>query len=57
MLVDGTPLSDVDLARLKAKQGQASPVQRAATASRRPSLNWRETLRWTVAALARELQT
>jgi hypothetical protein len=55
--VDGTPLSEVDLARLKAKQGQASPVRRVATASRRPSLNWRETLRWTVAALAKELQT
>jgi hypothetical protein len=56
-VVDGTPLSELDLARLKAKQAQPTAVQRVAAEWRRPSLNWRETLRWTTVAAAAELRT
>ena len=56
MLVDGTPLSELDLARLKAKQGPASVVERVAAEWQRPSPNVRKTLGWTALALARELK-
>ena len=54
--MDGTPLSEIDLARLKAKQGPASVVERVAAEWQRPSPNVRKTLGWTALALARELK-
>src|SRR5256885_6263758 len=57
VLVDGTPLSELDFARLKAKQAPDSAAERVAVEWRRPSLNWRQTLRWTSLAVARELKT
>src|SRR2546430_2262407 len=41
VLVDGTPLSELDFARLKAKQAPDSAAERVAVEWRRPSLNWR----------------
>lgn len=55
MLVDGTPLSELDLARLKAKQGPAAVVERVTAEWRHPSPT--ETLRWTAHAVTRELNT
>jgi hypothetical protein len=55
--VDGTPLSELDLARLKAKQSQPEVVVRAPLEWHRPSLDWRRSLQWSASALARELKT
>jgi hypothetical protein len=57
VVVDGTPLSELDFARLKAKQAPDAAAERAAVEWRRPSLNWRQTLGWTSFAVARELKT
>jgi hypothetical protein len=56
VLVDRTPLSELDLARLKAKQSQAAEVARPALAWPRPALDWRS-LRATRWAVAREAKT
>jgi len=56
-LVDGTPLSELDFVRLKAKQAPDAAAERVAVEWRRPSLNWRQTLGWTSFAVARELKT
>jgi hypothetical protein len=55
--VEGTPLSELELARLKAKQAPDSAVDRVAAEWRRPSASLRQTLGWTSFALARELKT
>jgi hypothetical protein len=51
--VDGEPLSDADLARLKAR-GRTSALRRVAAEWRRPSESWQQTLRWTALALRDE---
>ena len=56
-LVDTAPLSELDLARLKAKQGPESAVDRVAAEWRGPSTSWRQTLGWTAFAFHRELKT
>jgi len=53
--VEGTPLGELDLARLKARQGLAAVAERVGVDWRRPSPA--ATLRWTTSALARELAT
>jgi hypothetical protein len=57
VLVEGTPLSELDLARLKAKQSHAVVVARASLGWPRPTLDWRGGLQATGRALARELET
>lgn len=47
------PLSELDLARLKAR-GRQTALGRLAAEWRRPSESWRERLRWTMLALADE---
>ena len=55
--MDGTPLGELDLARLKAKQSQPEVLARPALAWRRPSLDWRRNLQWSASALTGELKT
>jgi hypothetical protein len=55
--VEGTPLGELDVARLKAKQALEPAAEQGSVEWRRPSLNWRQTLGWTSFALARELKT
>ncbi|TMD41557.1 MAG: hypothetical protein E6I88_07210, partial [Chloroflexi bacterium] len=51
--MDAQPISELDLARLKA-HGSQSGLRRVATEWRRPSDSWAQTLRWTGLALADE---
>jgi hypothetical protein len=51
--MDATPISDLELARLKAR-GTESALRRVAAEWRRPSDSWQQTLRWTGLALADE---
>jgi hypothetical protein len=57
VLVDGQPLSDLELARLKAGRGRGSAFQRVTAEWRRPSDSWQQTVRWTATALAGESRT
>ena len=49
--MDARPLSAVDFRRLKARSGPLSAFQRVAAEWQRPSVNWRQTLRWTWVAM------
>ena len=51
--MDAQPISELDLARLKA-HGSQSGLRRVAAEWRRPSDSWQQTLRWTGLALADE---
>jgi hypothetical protein len=55
--VDVAPLSQLELARLKAKQGAGSAVQAVTSQWQRPSLNPRAAVRWMRIALLAELRT
>ena len=52
--MDGQPLSEVDLARLKAGRPAGSAWQRVTGELHRPSDSWEQTLRWTGLAMADE---
>ena len=54
--METAPLSELDLARLKARQA-SRPAVHPAAGWRRPIPNWRDTLGWTGVALTRELKT
>jgi hypothetical protein len=54
--VDAAPLSQLELARLKAKQRAGSAVQRVRTEWRAPSFNLRDAIRWTQIALVGEVR-
>ena len=54
--VDAAPLSQLELARLKAKRA-GSAVERVATEWRLPSFNPRDVMRWTRIALTAEVRT
>jgi len=56
-VVDAAPLSELELARLKAKQGAGAAVQRLTGEWRPPSFNPHDTIRWTRLALSAELAT
>jgi hypothetical protein len=56
-LVDAAPLSQLELARLKAKQRAGAAVQRVTSEGRPTSLNPRDAIRWTRVALAAEART
>jgi len=55
--VETAPLSELDLARLKARQASLPAVHPVAAVSRRPLPSWRDTLGWTGVAVTRELKT
>jgi hypothetical protein len=55
--VETAPLSELDLARLKARQTTRPAVQRMAAGWRRPLPSWRDTLGWSGVALTREVKT
>jgi hypothetical protein len=57
VLVETAPLSELDLARLKARQASLPVVQAKAPGWRRTMPGWRETLGWTGFALTREVKT
>ncbi len=55
--METAPLSELDLARLKARQGQPVAVQQMPAESHRPMPSVRDTIGWTGVALTRELKT
>jgi hypothetical protein len=55
--VETAPLSELDLARLKARQGRGTAVERPSMEWRRPLPSLRETVGWTWVALTREAKT
>ena len=55
--METAPLSELDLARLKARQASLPAVHPVAAVSRRPLPSWRDTLGWTGVAVTRELKT
>jgi hypothetical protein len=56
-LVEAAPLSELEVARLKARQAERATVQPLAQGWRRPLPSWRDTLGWTGVALTREVKT
>jgi len=54
--VETAPLSELDLARLKARQASLPTVKPLAAGWRRPLPSWRDTLGWSGVALAREVK-
>jgi hypothetical protein len=54
--VETAPLSELDLARLKARQASRPAVQPMAAGWRRPLPRWRDTLGWSGVALTREVK-
>jgi hypothetical protein len=54
--VETAPLSELDLARLKARQATRPAVQPMAAGWRRPLPSWRDTLGWSGVALTREVK-
>ena len=56
-LVDAAPLSELELARLKAKQRAGDVVERVTSEWRPPSFNPNDLIRWTRVALTTELRT
>jgi hypothetical protein len=54
--VETAPLSELDLARLKARQASRPAVQPMAAGWRRPLPSWRDTLGWSGVALTREVK-
>lgn len=52
-MVEAQPISEVDLARLKAR-GRQSALGRVAAEWQRPSDSWQQTVRWTVVAIGDE---
>jgi hypothetical protein len=54
--VEAAPLSELELARLKARQGLSTTVQPPAAGWHRPLPSWRDTLSWSGVALTRELK-
>jgi len=54
--VETAPLSELDLARLKARQGSRPAVLPVASGGRRPLPSLRDTVGWTGVALTRELK-
>jgi hypothetical protein len=54
--VDGQPLSAADLQRLKSRRTQVAPTAPTAPRWRRPTGDWRQTLRWAFIALGTEAQ-
>jgi hypothetical protein len=54
--VETAPLSELDLARLKARQASRLAVQPVAAGWRRPLPSWRDTLGWSGVALTREVK-
>ena len=55
--METAPLSELDLARLKARQASLPAVHPVAAGSHRPLPSWRDTLGWTGVAVTRELKT
>jgi hypothetical protein len=55
--VETAPLSELELARLKARQALSASVQPPAPGWRRPLPSWQDSLSWTGVALAREAKT
>ena len=55
--METAPLSELDLARLKARQASLPAAHPVAPGSRRPLPSWRDTLGWTGVAVTRELKT
>jgi hypothetical protein len=55
--VDAAPLSQLELARLKAKQRAGAAVERVTSEWQPPSFNPRDAIRWTRVALTTELRT
>jgi len=55
--VETAPLSQLDLARLKARQARPATVEPITVGWRRPLPSWRDTIRWTGVAVTRELKT
>lgn len=55
--METAPLSELDLARLKARQGRSGAVQPPAVAWRRPLPSPKELIEWTSIVLTRELKT
>ena len=55
-LVDAAPLSELELARLKAKQRAGDVVERVTSQWRPPSFNPNDLIRWTRVALTSELR-
>jgi len=56
-LVDAAPLSELELARLKAKQRVGATVERVTSEWHLPSFNPRDAIRWSRVALTGELRT
>ena len=54
--METAPLSELDLARLKARQASRLAVQPVAAGWRRPLPSWRDTLGWSGVALTREVK-
>jgi hypothetical protein len=54
--VETAPLSELDLARLKARQASRPTVKPLAAGWRRPLPSWRDTLGWSGVALTREVK-
>ncbi len=54
--METAPLSELDLARLKARQASLPTVKPLAAGWRRPLPSWRDTLGWSGVALAREVK-
>ncbi|HYR48125.1 MAG TPA: hypothetical protein VER07_05000, partial [Candidatus Polarisedimenticolia bacterium] len=55
--MDAAPLSELELARLKAKQRVGATVERVTSEWHLPSFNPRDAIRWSRVALAAELRT
>jgi hypothetical protein len=55
--VETAPLSELDLARLKARQASRATVKPLADGWHRPLPSWRDTLGWSGVALTREVKT
>ncbi len=55
--MEAAPLSELELARLKARQSLTPAVQPSAAEWRRPLPSWHETLGWTRVAVTRALRT
>ncbi len=55
--MDAAPLSELELARLKAKQGPRAALERVAAEWRWPSFSWGQALRWIRVTPVAELRT